>query len=335
MLRIHTNKIVRSKVIFTLAALYILVGKVCSQEEINFTSAGTTLSGTLILPKGTGPFPAVVFIHGSGPEERSNSRSRAKEFTKNGIASFIYDKRGVGKSEGNKNFHQYYSFDTLAMDANAAVDMLAKRQDIKADRMGFVAASQGGWVAPLAASLNNKIAFMIIISGSVSTVGEDNLFERNARLKKEGFTDEEVKQAEDIHIIDQEVSRSGKQFDEFTKMWDQYKAARWFKRVYLSEEPAPPASKYRQWYKTVVDFNPVNKLKDLSIPVLWLYGDASVDGFCPVELSINRLNELKNTGKQYEIISVTGADHNLHKNSKDLSIDDPVFNWLRLSGVIK
>jgi len=303
--------------------------KISAQEEISFTSGDITLSGTLIKPKGNGLFPAVIFIHGSGPEERSNSKSRAKEFAKNGIAAFIYDKRGVGKSEGDKNFHQNYSFDILAMDANAAADALAKRDDIDKSRIGFVAASQGGWVAPLAASLNKNIAFMIIVSGSVSTVGEDNLFERTARLKKEGFSDSEIKEVEGMHIVDQEVTRSGNRFDEFKKMWDQYKTAGWFKRVYLSEEPSPVNSAYRQWYKTVVDFNPVTYLDKLTIPVLWLYGDEQLDRFCPVKSSIERLNDLKKAGKNYEIVSIPGADHSLINKSKDHMLEESVFSWLK------
>ncbi len=303
-----------------------------SQEDISFNSNGATLSGTLILPKGDGPFPAVIFIHGSGAEDRSNSRSRAKEFAKNGVAAFIYDKRGVGKSEGNGNFHQYFSFDTLAKDANAAIDMLSKRQEIKVGQIGLVASSQGGWVAPLSASWNNKIAFMIIASGSVSTVGEDNIFERSARLRKEGFNEDEVKEAEAMHIVDQDVTR-GKRFDEFVKMWMQYKTAKWFKRVYLSEEPTPVESVYRRWYRTVVDFDPMIYLNELSIPVLWIYGDASLDRFCPVKLSMDRLKQMKDAGKKYEIISIEGADHSLQKKSKDFLLDDAVFGWL--SGLSK
>ncbi len=299
-----------------------------AQEEINFASGGVSLSGTLILPKGTGPFPAVLFIHGSGAEERSGSKSRAKEFAKNGIAAFIYDKRGVGKSEGNKNFNQYYSFDTLAMDAGAAVDMLSKRSEINPAKIGLVAASQGGWVAPLVASTNKNISFMIIVSGSVTTIGEDNLFERSARLKNEGFSADEINQVEEMHFIDQEVSRSGKRFDEFEKMWAVYKNSNWFKRVYLSEEPNPVDSKYRKWYRSVLDFNPVPYLKELSIPVLWLYGEAELDRFCPVNLSVQRLNELKSAGKNYKIIQIPGADHSLTIRSKDFVIESQVFEWL-------
>ena len=320
---------VTGKLIFTVVFFLCFNSITSAQDEIYFTSGGISLSGTLIQPKGPGPFPVVIFIHGSGAEERSNSKSRAKEFAKNGIAAFIYDKRGVGKSEGNKNFYQYYSFDTLAMDAGAAVDMLAKRPAINPARIGLVAASQGGWVAPLLARLNKNISFMIIISGSVSTPGEDNLFERSARLKNEGFSATEINEVEKMHLVDQEVSRSGEKMDEFEKMWGLYKNSKWFKRVYLSDEHVPVNSKYRQWYKTILDFNPVIYLKELSIPVLWLYGDAELDRFCPVHLSVQHLNELIKAGKVYKVVQIPGADHSLTNKSKDFVLDNTVFEWLK------
>ncbi|HSU29267.1 MAG TPA: alpha/beta hydrolase [Chitinophagaceae bacterium] len=309
----------------------IMLSALCSyadEVEIPFKSGNLILSGSLITPKGDGPFPVVIFIHGSGPEDRSNSRSRAKEFAKNGIAAFIYDKRGVGRSEGDKNFPNYFSIDTLAQDANAAADMLMDRLEIKNDKIGFVACSQGGWVAPLAAALNNHISFMVIVSGSVSTIAEDNYFERDARLRSEGFTDEEVKEADAMHLVDMELSRRGKNFDEFVAMWNKYKSAKWFKRVYVSEDPNPADSKYRQWYRTVLDVDPRPSLATLNIPILWLYGDATLDRFCPVELSLKNLDELKKSGKAYQVITFPGANHSLLKKSKDCLLEDEIFVWL-------
>lgn len=325
MYRIHSK--IRQALIVFLFFPFILSAQ---DEDLRFPSGDVHLSGTLLKPKTNGPFPLVIFIHGSGAEERSNSKQRAKEFVKNGIAAFIYDKRGVGKSEGEKDFHQYYSFDILAQDANAAVAFLSKRSDIKSDKIGYVAASQGGWVAPLAASTHKNIAFMIIISGSVSTPGEDNLFERNARLKTEGFSDKDIQEVTEMHLLDQEVSRSGERFAEFKNMWEKYKNSAWFKRVYLSHEPSSPESKYRQWYRKVVDINPLDHLKELNIPILWLYGDSTLDRYCPVDLSVYRLTELKKSGKDYEIRIEPGANHSLQLKSKDLAIQKSVFDWLSL-----
>jgi pimeloyl-ACP methyl ester carboxylesterase len=72
----------------------------------------------------------------------------------------------------------------------------------------------------------------------------------------------------------------------------------------------------------------VDYLEKLNIPILWLYGDAALDRFCPVELSITRLNELIIKGKDYEIISEPGANHSLQLKNKDLAIQKAVFDWL-------
>ena len=155
-----------------LPILLLVVSADCSSgtEEVTLSNRNCTLSGTLLTPNGKGPFAAVVFVHGSGPEERSNSKSRAKDFVRRGYAALIYDKRGVGKSGGNQTSVQYFSLEDLAGDVGAAVQFLSSRSEIDARRIGLVATSQGGWVAPLAASKNQGIAFLVIISGSVTTI---------------------------------------------------------------------------------------------------------------------------------------------------------------------
>ena len=86
------------------------------------------LAGTLTIPEGTGPFPAVILITGSGPQNRNEEIMGHKPFmviadwlTRNGIAVLRYDDRGVGKSEGN--YATATSAD-LATDAQAAFNFL-------------------------------------------------------------------------------------------------------------------------------------------------------------------------------------------------------------------
>ncbi len=313
-------------VLTAFAALLIVSSGLCQDIDVTFKSGDITLSGTLLLPAGDGPFPAVIFIHGSGPEDRQNSKTRAKAFVKNGIAALIYDKRGVGKSGGDPKFNDRYSFEVLASDAVAAANLLSTRLEIKKEKIGFVASSQGGWVAPIAAT-RFSVAFIIILSGSVTTVGEDNIFERNARLMQEGFSEKDVQEATAMHLVDQQVSRDGNRFDEFVELWDAYRLAPWFKRVYLGEKPIPVDHPYRRWYRTVVDFDPIPYLNQISVPILWLYGDPKLDRFCPVEMSIGALNKLSSTN--YSIQVNEGADHSLKNGSKDLSIGDAVFSWIK------
>lgn len=137
-------------------------------------SLGATIAGSLFLPDGLGPFPAVVWVHGSGPRERLAYGSvRVDDFIRRGIAVYSYDKRGVGESDGACcPVH----FRLLAKDVLASVDALRALSAIDGDRIGLLGASQAGWVVPIAASLDTRLAFAIVVSGPTVTVGEESLF---------------------------------------------------------------------------------------------------------------------------------------------------------------
>lgn len=213
-------------------------------------------------------------------------------------------------TQGEPDAWRHFNFDELAGDAAAAVLYLSGRADIDSNDIGLFGASQGGWVAPLAATKSN-VAFMVLLSPSISTVAEDRQFERAARLKKEGFTESEIQEVTEMQRLDQELTRSGQGFDRFSQLWDQNKEKRWFRRVYLGEDPAAADDEWRRWYRTIVDFDPVPLLEKTSIPILCLFGDPAHDRFGPVHLSVQRLETLKRSGKQIEIAVFKGADHNL------------------------
>jgi pimeloyl-ACP methyl ester carboxylesterase len=313
-----------------LALLLTLSGCGVRGTDVQFPNVDVTLSGTLLRPETEGPVPAVVLIHGSGEAERGSMRYYAEIFVRNGYAALIYDKRGVGKSQGDPDAWRHFSFDELAGDAAAAVRFLSDREDIDGDRIGLFGASQGGWVAPLAASKSKQVAFMVLLSASVTTVAEDRLFERAARLKTEGFNEAEIREVTEMQRVDQELTRSGQGFDEFSKLWDQHKEKRWFRRVYLGDEPAGADDEWRQWYRTVLDFDPVPILEQLSIPMLWLFGDPAHDRFGPVQASVGQLDDLRQSGKKYEAVVFSGADHNLRmvEGGKEAPFQATLSDWL-------
>src|SRR5207244_2077563 len=127
------------------------------EQEVVFSNNNVRLSGSILIPHVGGQHPAIVFIHGSGPESRDASRFLAEVFVSRGIAALIYDKRGVGSSTGD---WRDSSFDDLAKDALAAVEYLKNRPDINSSRIGLMSSSQGGWVAPITASLSADVRFV-------------------------------------------------------------------------------------------------------------------------------------------------------------------------------
>lgn len=141
------------------------------EEEVTFLNPveNFDLAGTLTLPKGEGPFPAVVLITGSGAQDRDESIFYHKPFhviadhlTRNGIAVLRYDDRGIGKSKGRMNNATTM---TLADDAGAAVTYLLQRPEIDHGKTGLAGHSEGGMIAPIVASRNNNIAFIVSLAG--------------------------------------------------------------------------------------------------------------------------------------------------------------------------
>lgn len=171
-----------------------------SVEQVSFQSTGATLGATLHLPAGRPSFPAVVLVHGSGPMTAAEIGRNAPSLLGMGYAVLAYDKRGVGRSTGQYTGigpgNSVEMFDLLAADALAAVDMLRARPDIDARRVGLLGISQGGWIAPLAASRGgDRVAFVVVLSGPAVTVGEEIAYSRLAGAdpgSQQGLSEEEI-----------------------------------------------------------------------------------------------------------------------------------------------
>ncbi|GMV06650.1 MAG: lipoprotein [Gemmatimonadota bacterium] len=135
--------------------------------ELPGGAPGVTLSGTLTLPPGSGPFPAAVLVSGSGPQDRDEALMGHKPFlvlsdhlTRSGVAVLRYDDRGVAKSTGD---FQAATTEDFAADALAAVRFLRARADM--GTVGIVGHSEGGLVGPLAASRSADVGFVVMLAG--------------------------------------------------------------------------------------------------------------------------------------------------------------------------
>ena len=148
-------------------------------EEVEFVSHGATLSGSLVLPRHGQVRAAVVFIHGSGKQTRN--MTWAGRFASEGIAALVYDKRGVGKSGGEYEGQQNVSeknISLLADDAVSALSALASHPSLKGVPLGLTGISQAGWIAPLAAHRSRLATFLVLWSGPVCKVSEEDIFSK-------------------------------------------------------------------------------------------------------------------------------------------------------------
>jgi len=157
------------------------------EELLTFDSKAkdVKLAGTFTKPKGEGPFPAVVLISGSGPQDRNEELLGHKPFlvladhlTRKGIAVLRYDDRGVGKSTGK--FDTATSKD-FAEDAAGAVAFLKTRKEV--GKIGLMGHSEGGLIAPMVAVENSDVAFIVLLAGP-GLPGDEIIVAQSALIAK-------------------------------------------------------------------------------------------------------------------------------------------------------
>jgi pimeloyl-ACP methyl ester carboxylesterase len=146
--------------------------------DSTFISAdGVRLAYSLDIPAGTGPFPAVVLVHGSGQVDRQNMLAFAHRFTAHGWAVLRYDKRGVGGSGGTYSGvgvgNSESMIATLAADADAALRTLVTLPRIDIAHVGFAGTSQAGWIIPPALIREPRARLAVILVGPTVSVGEE------------------------------------------------------------------------------------------------------------------------------------------------------------------
>ena len=234
------------------------------EERQVAVDAKVLLGGTLTVPKGGGPYPAVVLLSGSGAQDRDETLMEHKPFqviadhlSRNGIAVLRLDDRGVGKSGGNLNTSTLVD---LAEDAVAAVKFLKAQPGIDGAHVGLMGHSEGGIVAPMAANRSKGIAFVVLLAGT-GVPGEQIVYEQSRLIAKAmGAGD---------HKLGEQKAKMDKIFSALREEPDPGK----LKARLGSDADNPmvaalstPNSRY------MMSFDPAPELRKLSVPVLALFG---------------------------------------------------------------
>ncbi|MEW6240012.1 MAG: alpha/beta fold hydrolase [Chloroflexota bacterium] len=158
-------------------------------REITFMNGEVRLTGTLFLPEGEGPFPAVVLFHGSGPDTRESYFADAKMLQQAGIIALAYDKRGTGSSTGD---WETSSLDDLVADALSGLHTLQTQPEVDPDKVGILGSSQGAYLAPFAAARDDQVAFIVQVTGSATTLANQEMWDDGNSLKQLGFSDRAI-----------------------------------------------------------------------------------------------------------------------------------------------
>jgi len=250
------------------------------EDEITFSNgpANITLAGTLTIPQGTGPFPAVVLISGSGPQDRDGSIANHRPLlvlsdylTRKGIAVLRYDKRGVGQSTGSMEMATTMD---LASDAQCAVAYLKSRKEVDSTRIGVIGHSEGAMIAPAVAASSARVAWVVLLAAP-ATKGEDTLLNQSDLIARAGGLSE-AQVLSSLNFDKQAYDLIQKEEDS-AALTEKLKAL--VKESGLDVSMPPPALEAQlrmmtsPWFRFFLSYDPLPYLKKTKCPVLALYGD--------------------------------------------------------------
>jgi uncharacterized protein len=249
----------------------------------NPKAKGVTIAGTLTIPAGEGTFPVVLFISGSGPQDRDEAilghrpfAVIADDLARRGIASLRCDDRGVAKSTGN--FATATSAD-FASDVRAGVAYLKTRKEVNVQKIGLIGHSEGGLIAPMVAADTPEIAFIVLLAGP-GVDGEQILYAQQELIAlAEGAKPAEVKESRRI---------SGRLFSAIRREKDPKILKTKLDKIIAEEVAKQPKAKQAAvkeqligataqlatpWFQYFLDYDPAPTLRKVRCPVLALNGE--------------------------------------------------------------
>ncbi|WP_201987037.1 alpha/beta hydrolase family protein [Hymenobacter rubidus] len=250
------------------------------EEEATFSnlSVNARLSGMLTIPAGPGPFPAVVLLSDSGPQDRDGTVGDfaplgllADYLTRRGVAVLRFDDRGVGKSGGTPAL----TTADLVSDAQAGLNYLRTRPEIDLAHLGLVGHGEGGNVALLAAAQPLPPAFVVALA-PYGLPGRDIVVQQQATtLRTLGTENAQIEAATKrqqamLEIIRQTTDNSQAQAI-VANMLKQNNAA-----IDNATAQASAAEMTSPRYRYFLAFNPIEKLAAVTCPVLLLNGTADL-----------------------------------------------------------
>jgi uncharacterized protein len=285
--------------------------------ETAFVSHGTKLSGVLIEPPAPGRHPLVVFVHGS---ERFSPRELYYPyiFAASGISVFAYDKRGTARSQGEYT----QNFELLADDAAAALVEARRLGEGRFSRTGFFGGSQGGWIAPLAAT-RSSADFVAVGFGLISSPIEEDRDQVVDDLRQKGFSQKDVSEALELAAAASNVASSHftSGFEQFAALKDRYSGKPWYAAVkgeYTGAMLQLPDWDLRRVGQALFDnveliwnYDAPAVIRRLKVPLLWIF--AEEDREAPPAVTFERLSTLRKQGANVTIYSFPRTDHGIYE----------------------
>lgn len=303
-------------------------------QEVEFDNADKSIhfGGTITFPERDSTagspqkYPAIILITGSGQQDRDETLFEHRPFaviadhlTKNGMLVLRVDDRGKGKSTGN--FSQSTTAD-FAKDVEAGLAFLKTRDEVDPKKIGLIGHSEGGMIAPMVASVNRDIAFIVLLAGPgvrITTLMEQQNIDL---LQSAGVNANESEQYRPLYkklvsaiLAEKDSGKAVQNGIAVFKNWQSGKPDTLVKnttgvtdeqmlRDYIKMFVAQLNS---SWFNYFMKFNPADYLRKLKCPVLALNGEKDIQ--VSAKANLDAIKKYISKNKQSVVMELPGLNH--------------------------
>lgn len=299
------------------------------EEKVKYPNeeADLELGATLTLPAGKGPHPVVIMISGSGAQDRDESILGHQPFwviadymSRRGIAVLRFDDRGVGESTGD---HSTATSADFATDVEAGIAYLQTRKDIDKDKIGLMGHSEGGMIAPIVASRNKEVNFIILLAGPGTNGAKLLALQQKDIMEAQGMSAGTIEKWATVNeriykILQEEPTAEG--FRERVEgeavmllkdMSDEEKEALDVDEERLATSVAIFGS---PWFRYFLTFNPEEYLEKVSCSVLAVNGEKDLQVSSKGNLAGIEQALKKGENPDFEVKEFAGLNHLFQKS---------------------
>ena len=193
----------------------------------------------------------------------------------------LFDRRGSGASDGDFNAA---TFAVLAADGIAAVTFLRSREEIEPGCVGVWGMSQGGWLAPLAATMSDDIAFVVAVSAPGVSPAAQMDYAAARALRANDQPPGVIERALRVRAVVNDYYRGRAAESQAEQAVAGIRNEPWFGQVFLPNAGDLPRNPTQTKWYTEMDYDPLNAISRVRVPIVFFF--AETDAWVPVEESI-------------------------------------------------